>query len=310
LQFKRIKRRVDGVLLLDKPVGISSNSALQKAKILYQAAKAGHTGNLDPVASGLLPLCFGEATKFSQYLLDADKIYQAEFTLGQTTTTGDAEGEVTGSSPVNVTQRDIELVLQRFTGAISQVPPMYSALKFQGKALYHYARAGVEIERQARAVTIYSLTPSSFDGTRLRVRVKCSKGTYIRVLAEDIGRALGCGAFMSALRRTGTSNFDIADALTLGQLGEMSAAQRDAILLPADVLVTALPKVVLDEDSAYYLKRGNPVWVARQKERGTVRLYDDKEIFLGVGEILDDGKVAPRRLLVETREGGGVRGEA
>jgi tRNA pseudouridine55 synthase len=297
LQFKRIKRRVDGVLLLDKPVGISSNSALQKAKTLFQAAKAGHTGNLDPVASGLLPLCFGEATKFSQYLLDSDKTYQAEFTLGQTTTTGDAEGEVTANSKVDVIQRDVELALQRFTGVISQVPPMYSALKFQGKALYHYARAGVEIERQPREVTIYSLVLESFDGSKLRVTVKCSKGTYIRVLAEDIGRALGCGAFMSELRRTGTSNFDITEALTLGRLGEMSAEQRDACLLPVDVLVAELPDVVLDGDSAYYLKRGNPVWVAKQKERGAVRLYDDLGIFLGVGLIMDDGKVAPRRLV-------------
>lgn len=309
MQFKRIKRRVDGVLLLDKPVGISSNSALQKAKILYQAAKAGHTGNLDPVASGLLPLCFGEATKFSQYLLDADKTYLAEFTLGQTTTTGDAEGEVTASSPVNITLRDVERVLQRFTGAISQIPPMYSALKFQGKALYHYARAGVEIERSPREVTIYSLKLESFDGTRLRVTVKCSKGTYIRVLAEDIGQALGCGAFMSELRRTGTSNFEITETLTLAQLGAMTLEQRDAILLPADVLVTALPKVVLDADSAYYLKRGNSVWVAKQKERGAVRLYEastdtgDGEVFLGVGQILDDGKVAPRRLVVELGDG-------
>ena len=297
MQFKRIKRRVDGVLLLDKPVGISSNSALQKAKTLFQAAKAGHTGNLDPVASGLLPLCFGEATKFSQYLLDSDKTYQAEFTLGQTTTTGDAEGEVTANSKVDVIQRDVELALQRFTGVISQVPPMYSALKFQGKALYHYARAGVEIERQPREVTIYSLVLESFDGSKLRVTVKCSKGTYIRVLAEDIGRALGCGAFMSELRRTGTSNFDITEALTLGRLGEMSAEQRDACLLPVDVLVAELPDVVLDGDSAYYLKRGNPVWVAKQKERGAVRLYDDLGIFLGVGLIMDDGKVAPRRLV-------------
>lgn len=306
MQFKRIKRRVDGVLLLDKPVGISSNGALQRAKMLFQAAKAGHTGNLDPVASGLLPLCFGEATKFSQFLLDADKTYQAEFTLGQTTTTGDAEGEVTSSSPVNVSLCDVELALQRFTGEISQVPPMYSALKFQGKALYHYARAGVEIERQSRAVTIYSLALDGFDGTHLRVTVKCSKGTYIRVLAEDIGRALGCGAFMSELRRTDTSNFNITDALTLGQLGEMTAEQRDASLLPVDVLVAALPKVVLDADSAYYLKRGNPVWVARQTERGAVRLYDASADtsggggFLGVGVILDDGKVAPRRLVTAT----------
>jgi tRNA pseudouridine55 synthase len=297
LQFKRIKRQVDGVLLLDKPIGISSNSALQKAKMLFQAAKAGHTGNLDPVASGLLPLCFGEATKFSQFLLEADKTYQAEFTLGQTTTTGDIEGEITSSRPVNVSQADVERVLQAFTGEISQVPPMYSALKYQGRALYEYARKGVEIERQARAVTIYMLTLDAFDGTRLSVTVKCSKGTYIRVLAEDVGHALGCGAFMSALRRTATSSFGIDDALTLDQLREMSAEQRDASLMPIDALVGELPKVVLDADSAYYLKRGNPVWLPRQNERGEVRLYEEGGEFLGVGSSLDDGKIAPRRLV-------------
>ena len=297
MQFKRIKRRVDGVLLLDKPAGISSNSALQKAKMLFQAAKAGHTGNLDPVATGLLPVCFGEATKFSQFLLDADKTYQAEFTFGQTTTTGDAEGEITSSQPVNVTLPQLERVLLDFTGEISQVPPMYSALKYQGRALYEYARKGVEIERQARAVTIYQLTLDAFDGTQARVTVKCSKGTYIRVLAEDIGHALGCGAFMSALRRTATSNFGINDALTLEQLNGMDMAQRDACLLPLDVLVENLTKVVLDADSAFYLKRGNPVWLPRQTERGEVRLYEEGGVFLGVGVAMDDGKIAPRRLV-------------
>lgn len=297
MQFKRIKRRVDGVLLLDKPVGISSNSALQKTKMLFQAAKAGHTGNLDPVASGLLPVCFGEATKFSQFLLDADKTYQAEFTFGQTTTTGDVEGEITSSQPVHVTQAELERVLLDFTGEISQVPPMYSALKHQGRALYEYARKGVEIERQARAVTIYQLTLDAFDGTRASVTVKCSKGTYIRVLAEDIGHALGCGAFMSALRRTATSRFVIGDALTLEQLNEVDMEQRDASLLPIDVLVEDLAKVVLDADSAYYLKRGNPVWLPRQTECGEVRLYEENGVFLGVGAAMDDGKIAPRRLV-------------
>jgi tRNA pseudouridine55 synthase len=297
LQFKRIKRPVHGVLLLDKPVGITSNGALQRAKMLFQAAKAGHTGNLDPVASGLLPVCFGEATKYSQFLLDADKTYQAEITLGQTTTTGDSEGEITASHPVNVTLGEIERVLQVFTGEISQVPPMYSALKHQGKALYEYARKGVEIERQPRRVTIYRLTLDAFDGMRLRVTVECSKGTYIRVLAEDIGQALGCGAHMSALRRTVTSRFVIADALTLDQLSDMSSEQRDAILLPPDVLVADLPSVTLDADSAYYLKQGNPVWLPRQAVYGEVRLYEAGGLFLGVGVSMDDGKIAPRRLV-------------
>lgn len=297
MQFKRIKRPVHGVLLLDKPVGITSNGALQRAKMLFQAAKAGHTGNLDPVASGLLPVCFGEATKYSQFLLDADKVYLAEITLGQTTNTGDSEGEITGSHPVSVALSEIERALKIFTGEISQVPPMYSALKHQGKALYEYARKGVEIERQPRRVTIYRLALDAFDGVRLRVTVECSKGTYIRVLAEDIGRTLGCGAHMSALRRTATSRFGIAAALTLDQLGEMSAEQRDAVLLPPDVLVADLPSVTLDADSAFYLKRGNPVWLPRQAMHGEVRLYEEGGLFLGVGEFLDDGKIAPRRLL-------------
>lgn len=297
LQFKRVKRRVDGVLLLDKPIGISSNGALQRAKILYQAAKAGHTGNLDPVATGLLPLCFGEATKFSHYLLDADKTYQAEFTLGQTSTTGDSEGELSKAQDVDVTQTDVDAVLQRFVGGVSQIPPMYSALKFQGKALYTYARKGIEIERQARLVTIYSLRQESFDGRRLRVTVTCSKGTYIRVLGADIGAALGCGAYMSALRRTATSRFDVVDALTLEQLGEMDMAERDDVLMPADVLLADLPSIVLDDDSSYYLRRGNSVWVPRQVTLGMAKLYGSGNVFLGVGEVLEDGKVAPRRLV-------------
>ena len=218
LQVKRIKRSITGVLLLDKPFGISSNAALQQVKRLYQAAKAGHTGNLDPIATGLLPICLGEATKFSQYLLDANKTYKARFKLGQTTSTGDSEGDVLTSQPVNVTLAQVENVLHRFVGKISQVPPMYSALKHQGKALYTYARAGVEIERPAREVTIYSLHLDEFNGDELVVTVACSKGTYVRVLAEDIGAALGCGAYMSELRRTEIGEFNILHAQTIAQL--------------------------------------------------------------------------------------------
>lgn len=297
MQFKRVKRRVDGVLLLDKPVGISSNSALQKAKNLYHAAKGGHTGNLDPIASGLLPVCFGEATKFAQYLLDADKAYTAKFTLGQTSTTGDAEGELSEASPVNCDLAQINRVLQRHVGEISQIPPMYSALKHQGRALYEYARKGVEIERQARQVNIYALDLIEFDGLHLRVQVRCSKGTYIRVLGEDIGKALGCGAYMSALRRTVTHRFSVSGAYTLEELENLDAAQRDGLLLSPDVLVEELPEIILDPDSAYYLQRGNPVWLSRQNVRGAARLYDAQGKFLGVGETLDDGKIAPKRLL-------------
>lgn len=298
MQFKRIKRNISGVLLLDKGFGLSSNRALQQVKRLYQAAKAGHTGNLDPIATGVLPVCFGEATKFSQYLLDADKTYQAVIKLGTTTTTGDTEGAVIDRRPVALGRSDVEAVLARFAGPMAQVPPMYSALKHQGKALYVYAREGVEIAREARAITIYSLTLDAFSGDELSITVHCSKGTYIRVLAEDIGAALGCGAHLQALRRTATGGFEIGRTLSFERLEQMSADQRDAALLPMDCLVSGLPKVVLDADSAHYLQQGQPVWQARQVASGIVSLYGPERSFLGLGEILSDGKIAPRRLVV------------
>lgn len=298
MQFKRIKRVISGVLLLDKAYGISSNTALQQVKRLFQAEKAGHTGNLDPIATGLLPVCFGEATKFSQYLLDANKTYLAVFKLGANTTTGDIEGEIIRRRPVDVTQAQVEQVLQEFVGRIEQTPPMYSALKHQGKALYVYARAGIEIERQPREITIFSLELVSFSGDELSVKVNCSKGTYIRVLAEDIGESLGCGAHMIALRRTKTGGFDISQALTLEQLEQMAAEQRDACLLPADRLLDGVPKVTLDSDSAYYVQQGQAVWQAKQAQKGMVSMYGPSDVFLGLGEIANDGKIAPRRLVV------------
>lgn len=298
VQFKRIKRIISGVLLLDKAYGISSNTALQQVKRLFQAEKAGHTGNLDPIATGLLPVCFGEATKFSQYLLDADKAYLAVFKLGANTATGDTEGEIICRRPVDVTQIRVEQVLQQFVGSIEQTPPMYSALKHQGKALYVYARAGVEIERQPREITIFSLELDSFSGDELSVRVSCSKGTYIRVLGEDIGESLGCGAHMIALRRIETGGFDISQALTLEQLEQMTPEQRDACLLPADSLLDGVPKVILDSDSAYYVQQGQAVWQARQALKGMVSMYGPGHVFLGLGEIANDGKIAPRRLVV------------
>lgn len=298
MQFKRVKRAISGVLLLDKAYGISSNTALQQVRRLFQAEKGGHTGNLDPIATGLLPVCFGEATKFSQYLLDANKSYAAVFKLGVTTATGDVEGEVLTRRPVAVTLSQLEQALRSFVGVIPQIPPMYSALKHQGKALYTYARAGVEIERQPREVEIYNLRLDAFSGDEVSVTVNCSKGTYIRVLAEDLGNVLGCGAHMVALRRTGTGGFDISQALTLEQLEGMTAEQRDAALLPADCLLGGLPMVVLDSDSAYYLRQGQPVWQAGQRVKGMVRVYGPDRTFLGLGEITDAGKVAPKRLVV------------
>lgn len=297
MQFKRIKRAISGVLLLDKPYGVSSNTALQHARRLFQAEKAGHTGNLDPMATGLLPVCFGEATKFSQTLLDADKAYLASIKFGIITETGDAEGAILKTLPVSFTRTQLDQVLRTLTGNILQTPPMYSALKHQGKALYTYARAGVEIERQAREVSIYQLEVRQFTGDELDVLVRCSKGTYIRVLAEDIGAALGCGAHLKGLRRTVTGGFELGGAFTLDQLENMEMAERDACLLPTDCLLANLDKVELDADSAFYIQRGQPVWLPKQGMKAQVRLYAPGGVFIGLGESTSDGKIAPKRLV-------------
>lgn len=300
MQFRRIKRAVDGVLLLDKSLGYSSNQALQQVKRLYQAAKAGHTGSLDPLATGLLPICLGEATKFSHFLLDADKSYRALVQLGSTTTTGDVEGEVLSRSDVNVTAEQLQAALQRFVGDIEQVPPMYSALKHQGKALYEYARDGVDVARSARQVKIFSIDLISFDmqSQRFEMDVVCSKGTYIRTLAEDIGHALGCGAHLAGLRRLSTAHFRLEHAYTLEQLEELTMEQRDDLLLGPDAAVADLPRVELDADSVFYLLRGQSVWKSGMKIAGLFRVYTEDDRFLGLGELDRDGKIAPKRLLV------------
>ncbi|WP_457329356.1 tRNA pseudouridine(55) synthase TruB [Rhizobacter sp. P5_C2] len=300
-QRPRIPRRaVHGVLLLDKPLGLSSNDALQKAKRLYRAEKAGHTGTLDPLATGLLPLCFGAATKFSQVSLDADKTYRATLQLGSTTTTADAEGDVLLQREVSVTRAQLQAVIERFTGPIRQVPPMHSALKHEGRALYDYARAGIEIEREARAVTIHRIAIVDDDtagaGDRWTLDVRCSKGTYIRTLAEDIGEALGCGAHLAALRRTETGGLTLGQALTLEQLAEMDEAQREAALLDADALLADWPVVRLgDEDAGRFLsglRRRLPLADAEQ-----VRVYGpDPRAFLGSGRV-DAGELISTRLL-------------
>jgi tRNA pseudouridine55 synthase len=298
LVAKRDRRAISGVLLLDKPMGISSNGALQAAKRLYRAAKAGHTGNLDPIATGLLPICFGEATKFSQFLTDSDKRYQAVIRLGQTTDTGDAEGQLLETKPVAATLQQVEAVLARFLGEIEQVPPMHSALKHQGRPLYDYARKGVEIERAPRRVTIHTLALLGFEGEVLQLDVACSKGTYIRVLAEDIGRALGCGAHMTGLRRTEVGGFSLEQAVTLDELEDMDEAGRDACLLPADVLAEGFPRVDLDADGAFYMRRGQALWMPRLELHRLYRIYDEKQSFIGMAEVGDDGKLAPKRLVV------------
>ena len=297
MQFKRQKKNINGILLLDKPIGFSSNQALQKIKWLLKAAKAGHTGTLDPLATGLLPLCFGEATKFAHFLTDADKTYIATVKLGATTTTGDAEGKVLTTSPVNVSRIDFEHACQQFVGEISQTPPMYSALKFEGKALYEYARAGVEIERQARQVTIQNIEVSSFAGDVAVISVTCSKGTYIRTLAEDIGKQLGCGAHLIGLRRTATADYQISQAVTLEQFEAMNDEERIAALAPPDSAVHYLPAVTLDSDATFYLLQGQAVWRSGAIPSGLLRLYNEQQVFLGLGELQDDGKIAPKRLM-------------
>jgi tRNA pseudouridine55 synthase len=285
------------VLLLDKPIGFSSNQALQKAKWLFQAAKAGHTGTLDPLATGLLPLCFGEATKFAHYLTDADKTYVATLKLGVTTNTGDAEGEVLERFDVNVSQAEFEQVCQQFLGEISQVPPMFSALKHEGKALYEYARAGIEIERKARLITIHHMVVEDFKQDEAVITVTCTKGTYIRTLAEDIGKQLGCGAHLIGLRRTATADYKIAQTITLEQLEAMTPQQREAALMPEDSAVRHLPSIVLDDDSVFYLQQGQGVWKSGAVPKGLLRLYTERQEFLGLGELASDGKIVPKRLI-------------
>lgn len=291
------KRKVDGVLLLDKPEGITSNLALQKTKRLFNAEKAGHTGTLDPFATGLLPLCLGEATKFSQFLLDADKVYLAEAHLGVRTTTADPEGEVVETRPVRVSEADVAAVLPRFVGEIDQVPPMYSALKRDGRPLYEYARKGIEIERQPRRVTVYGIELVALRGDRLTLRVHCGKGLYVRTLAEDLGALLGCGAHLAALRREAVGPFVIDDAVTLTELEVLEQEARDALLLPPDCLIDDLPRLDLDPDAAWQICHGQSIWRSGLRVGELMRLYDPVGRFLGVAEVDVEGKAAPKRLL-------------
>ncbi len=293
-------RNVNGILLLDKDGGLTSNDSLQQVKRLFQAAKAGHTGNLDPLATGVLPLCLGEATKISQFLLDADKRYRVSIRLGQRTTTADAEGEVISERPVPDCSRErLEAVLTEFVGEIEQVPPMYSAVKYNGTPLYKLARAGEEIERKSRTVHIHQLALIDFDASGLTVDVYCSKGTYIRTLADDIGEVLECGGHVSALRRTQSGAFTEDECVTMADLRERheqgGLEAIDALLRPADSAVANLPEVVMPDVTASYVKQGQPVLVRHLPTEGLVRMYD-QERFLGIGAILDDGRMAPRRL--------------
>ncbi|MGZ8295326.1 MAG: tRNA pseudouridine(55) synthase TruB [Telluria sp.] len=292
--MKPARQPIDGVLLLNKPVGITSNAALQKAKWLLNAKKAGHTGTLDPFADGLLPLCFGEATKFSAYLLEADKHYRAVLQLGVTTTTGDPEGEVLSTRDVTVSRADISAVLPRFTGEIEQIPPMHSALKHQGRPLYEYARAGIEIERPPRQVTIRALELIECDLPRVVLDVQSSAGTYIRTLAQDIGAALGCGAHLTALTRIAAGGFNLEQAHALADLETLDAGQRHALLLPADCLVAHLPALQLDAAEVEALCQGRSV--AHPADQGLIRIYAAPHTFIGLADA-DAGHLLPRRLI-------------
>lgn len=297
------KRIINGILLLDKPKGISSNHALQKIKRLYNAKKAGHTGSLDPLASGMLPICLGEATKFCcQYLLDADKTYWVQAKLGIRTATGDAEGEIIKqTATINVDLAQLKNVLQQFQGEILQIPSMYSALKHEGKPLYQLARQGITVERKQRRVNIHQLQLINFVEDIATLEVHCSKGTYIRTLVDDIGETLGCGAYVTELRRLTVDQFDEQQMLTIEKLEAIfqagGQADLDKCLLPVDSAITSWPTVSVAETTAFYIKQGQPVIIPHAPTRGFVRLTTKDGYFIGIGEIQDDGRVAPRRLL-------------
>ncbi|PLW83900.1 tRNA pseudouridine(55) synthase TruB [Kineobactrum sediminis] len=303
---QRRGRLVDGILVLDKPLGISSNRALQCVKRLYTAAKAGHTGSLDPLATGVLPLCFGEATKFSQYLLDADKAYTSTFVLGERRSTGDAEGEVLAVHDAGgLTEAEVNAALVAFRGEIEQIPSMYSAIKHEGQPLYKLARKGLEVERKRRRITVFELQLRAFrpgERAEIDVYIECSKGTYVRSIAEDLGEALGCGGHVSALRRTRAGPFTLEDSVTLETLEALrnndQQSAMDELLMPADTVLGGLPLVRLTESGGFYLRQGQPVLVPNAPQNGMVRVALETGEFLGVGEMLDDGRVAPRRLIV------------
>ncbi len=301
---KRRGRKVDGILLLDKPAGMTSNGALQQAKALYTAAKAGHTGSLDPLATGVLPLCFGEATKFSQFLLEADKRYLATVRLGVSTKTGDADGEVVQERDVPELE-NLEDLLAQFRGPISQIPSMYSALKVDGRPLYELAREGIEIERKSREVMIHHLHVVEKRKDELVLDILCSKGTYIRTLAEDIGNELGCGAHVCELRRLQSGPYKIEETVNMDTLESLRSDgynALDALLLPVSTAVKQWPSVDLTDITASYFCQGQPVQVAGSPTSGWVRVFSESSEtnpkFVGVGEVMDDGRIAPRRLVV------------
>lgn len=306
---RRRGRPVDGIILLDKPTGITSNAALQKVKSIYFAEKAGHTGALDPLATGMLPICFGEATKFSQFLLDSDKRYRVIAKLGERTNTSDSDGEVVENREVKVSLGDLERAIAAFRGETMQVPSMFSALKYEGKPLYEYARKGIEVPREARKITVYDISLLRFEGHEVEMEVHCSKGTYIRTIVDDLGEMLGCGAHVTMLRRTGVSRYPYEKMVTLAQLEALLEQAReqgiqprellDPLLLPLDTAVQDLREVNLLPVVASYALQGQSVQIPNAPAEGEVlrMTVGDDHTFIGVGEIDADGMLKPRRLV-------------
>jgi tRNA pseudouridine55 synthase len=309
---RRKGRTINGVLLLDKPYEMSSNSALQKVKRLFFAQKAGHTGALDPLATGMLPICLGEGTKFSQFLLDTDKTYQVTAKLGIRTTTSDADGEVVSEKSVNVSDEQLALALDSFRGTTQQVPSMYSALKHQGQPLYKYAREGIEVPRESRAITVFRLDLLRFEGDEVDLDIHVSKGTYIRTIVDDLGELLGCGAHVANLRRSAVGNYPTDRMITLEQLEalveqaneqEISPSELlDPLLLPMTTACDGIPEVFIDDMSANFLRHGNPVQASNAPSEGLVQVFvgdnADEGEFIGVGQINEEGLIAPKRIVV------------
>lgn len=306
---RRKGRPVNGIVLLDKPLEISSNHALQQVKRLYFAQKAGHTGALDPLATGMLPICLGEGTKFSQFLLDTDKTYIVTAKLGIRTTTSDADGDVVSEKPVDVAEPELTAALDKFRGKSQQIPSMYSALKYQGQPLYKYAREGIEVPREARDIEVFRLDLLRFEGDEVDLELHVSKGTYIRTIVDDLGELLGCGAHVSMLRRVSVGSYPRDKMLTLEQLEALLQKAKaeevspstylDEVLLPMETALEGMPKVEVDDASVMYLRNGNPVQVSGAPLEGLVQVFTEADEFLGVGQMNDDGLVAPKRIIVE-----------
>lgn len=294
---------IHGVVLIDKPGGYSSNDVLQKVKHLFNANKAGHTGALDPIATGMLPICLGEATKFSQFLLDADKTYRVIARLGERTTTSDSEGEIVATRAVNITRDSLDTHIQSFLGETDQIPSMFSALKYQGKPLYDYARQGISIPREARKITVYSIELIRFSGDELELQIHCSKGTYIRTIIDDLGEKLGCGAHVISLRRLQVANYPFDRMITLDALMALKEAENalDHLLLPMDSAVVMLPEIQVNTIDGNALLQGKRIQVSSSAKSGLCRIkMGEKPQFIGIGELDDEGYLQPKRLIVES----------